>query len=151
MPSAKHETVAPISPTALMGVITDFLSYPTFLPEITRTELRKKGPPVWEVRFHLRLIRPIVYTLRLELTSPFELQWSLIDGFFISNNGKWVLTPHEDGVHIVYDIKMQLDTFLPGSISNSLTKRSLPATVKRFIDEALARQVSLQKIGQVDN
>ena len=151
MPAAKHETVAPVSPEALMEVITDFASYPDFLPEIISTDIRVSGPPVWEVRFQLRLIRPIVYTLKLELKSPFELNWTLIEGFFISNTGGWILTPHADGVHIQYEIQMQLETFLPGSISNSLTRRSLPATIKRFVDEALARQVFHQKSDEVDN
>ena len=151
MPSAKHETIAPISPDSLMDLILDFESYPNFLPEITHTHVRLKGPPIWEVRFQLRLIRPIVYILRLERKSQYELSWSLIEGFFISNTGSWVLTPHEEGVHIQYQISMQLDTFLPGSISNSLTKKSLPATIKRFVNEALSRQVVLQKNDEVDN
>ena len=151
MPSAKHEIVAPVSPQSLMNVITDFKSYPDFLPEIISTDIRRNGPPVWEVRFQLRLIRPIVYVLQLELKSEYELTWSLIEGFFVSNTGGWCLTPHENGTHIQYEISMQLDTFLPGNIANSLTKRSLPATVKRFVDEAMVRQAAHQKIDEGDN
>ena len=102
----------PVEAASLMEVITDFGSYPDFLPEMMKVDVRIKGPPVWEVRFHLKVIRPIVYLLRLEQKSERELRWSLIEGFFISNIGAWLLEPHENGVHIRYEISMQLDTFL---------------------------------------
>ena len=154
MPIAKYELKCQLSAHHLMQVITDFESYSEFLPEVQSTVVQQKGPPVWEVSFELQLIRPLKYRLRLEQKSDYEIEWSLIDGFFTSNKGRWLLTPEQDHTIVVYEIEMHLHQFLPRSISNSLTKRSLPATVERFVEEAkkrLAMQVVLQKNVQDDN
>lgn len=139
MPTGRQEIECDIPASSLMEVILDFQSYPTFVPEVLKVEIVEKGPPVWEVRFHLKLIRPIQYLLRLEQKNEYELHWSLIEGYFTSNNGHWILKPTQSGTHLIYQIAMQMDTFLPKAISNSLVKYSMPATVKRFVEEARKR------------
>ena len=128
-----------LSADQLMEVITDFGSYSDFLPEVKKTTVQLAGPPIWEVLFELQLIRPLQYRLRLEKTSEFTLEWSLIDGFFISNNGSWTIEPGAESTSVCYEIEMHLHHFLPRTISNSLTQRSLPATIQRFVDEATRR------------
>ena len=150
MPKGRQEIECDIPANSLMEVILDFKSYPDFLPEVLKVEIVEKGPPVWEVRFFLKLIRPLQYLLRLEQKSENELHWSLIEGYFTSNNGSWILQPLDAGTHITYQIAMQVDTFIPKAISNSLVKYSMPATVKRFVEEARRRLHVQQKNAPID-
>ena len=151
MPQIQYEIEKAIEPSLLMSVITDFDSYPRFIPEVIDTNIRTKGPPIWEVRFVSRVIRPLEYRLRLELRSKFELSWSLIEGFFLVNQGFWKLEPTEKGCIIQYHILVQLETFLPSSIAKKLQERSIPILVQRFVDEANQRLVSHLGTDQSDN
>ena len=151
MPHVQYRVEKAVEPHLLMSVITDFESYTRFIPEMIDVSIRTCGPPVWEVRFVLRVIRPLEYRLRLEHVSELELRWSLIEGFFLINQGFWKLEPSEKGCIIEYDIFVQLETFLPSSISKKLQERSIPVLVQRFVDEANQRLLSHLKTDQADN
>ena len=151
MPHVQYKVEKGVDPHLLMSVITDFDSYTQFIPEVIDANIRTKGPPVWEVRFVLRVIRPLEYRLRLELCSDLELRWSLIEGFFSINQGYWKLNPTEKGCSIEYNIFVQLETFLPTSIAKKLQERSIPILIQRFVDEANQRLVSHLKTDQDDN
>ena len=146
MPSASYEVETDVLPEELMAVITDFPRYPDFIPTMKLAKLSLQGPPVWEVRFVLQIIRRMEYVLRLEQRGPHELHWSLLEGVFLHNSGSWKLTPQENGTLVRYELTMQLETFLPSSIALSLKKNSLPETVGFFIEEARRRR-ALQKSG----
>ena len=151
MPEVQFQTEESVDPNLLMSVITDFDSYPSFIPEVIDTTTRTKGPPIWEVRFVLRVIRPIEYRLRLELRSDLELHWSLIEGFFLINQGFWKLEASDKGCLIQYHIFVQLETFLPTSIARKLQERSIPILIQRFIDETNQRLIAHLKTDQSDN
>ena len=64
MPAA-HLTVEINAPLHIvMATITDFAAYPSFLPDMAAAEITRQGDGIWEVRFSLRLIRQLVYTLK---------------------------------------------------------------------------------------
>ena len=133
-----------------MDVILDFSSYPQIVSSVKKTEIIKPGPPVWEVTFSIEVIRAFEYTLRLELQSENELRWSLISGFFVKNNGFWILEPTASGTQVSYGIEMEMDTYLPTSIRNSLARHQLPKMIDGFIQEAKTRRL-LQGIDLGDN
>jgi coenzyme Q-binding protein COQ10 len=139
MPTVCYEIETDVQPEDLMAVITDFARYPDFIPTMKQVRLALQGPPVWEVRFILQIIRRMEYVLRLEQHGPHELSWSLLEGVFLHNSGSWKLKPLDSGTHICYTLTMQLETFLPNSIALSLEQHSLPATVGYFIEEARRR------------
>jgi ribosome-associated toxin RatA of RatAB toxin-antitoxin module len=141
MPSARCRVDIDAPPGRVMEVITDFPAYPSFLPEIEEAEVVSATPGNWEVRFVLRLIRRMEYTLRLERDEDRRLSWTLVTGIFRSNDGGWELEPIDGGARTraTYAIDLVMDVFIPRTIVNSLVGESLPATLARFKARAEAR------------
>tara|TARA_B100000530_G_C15839023_1_gene440581 strand:- start:567 stop:995 length:429 start_codon:yes stop_codon:yes gene_type:complete len=141
MPVARHEIEIDVSPESVMAVITDFDSYPRFLPEMQSCEILRSTADEWDVLFTVKIVKRLKYTLRLRKVSELEVRWSLVDGVFKSNEGSWELTPLADGTrtHAAYSIDLQVGMFVPSNIMKSLVERSLPETVSRFKAEAEAR------------
>jgi ribosome-associated toxin RatA of RatAB toxin-antitoxin module len=141
MPAARHEIEIDVPPDAIMGVITDFSAYPQFLPEMESCEVLRSSPDEWDVRFTVKVVKRLRYTLRLRKVNEHQVRWSLVDGVFKSNEGGWDLTPLSDGsrTHVVYFIDLQVGMFVPSNIMKSLVERSLPETVSRFKGEAERR------------
>ena len=141
MPSAVRTIEIDAAPSVVMGVITDFASYPSFLPEMKEARVVRHAGPEWEVAFSLALIRDLHYTLRLVQSSPLAISWSLVDGAFQANDGRWVLEPRNNGARTfaTYTIAIQVATHLPGSIVRGLVDLALPNTLERFKAEAERR------------
>lgn len=141
MPAARHEIEIDVPPEAVMGVVTDFAAYPQFLPEMESCEILRSTADEWDVRFTVKIVKRLRYTLRLRKVNEHQVRWSLVDGVFKSNEGGWDLTPSSDGsrTHAVYFIDLQVGMFVPSNIMKSLVERSLPDTVSRFKTEAERR------------
>ena len=141
MPSARHQADIDAQPSDVMAVILDFESYPTFLPEIENCDLVRAGDDEWDVRFTVKVVKRLNYTLRIKRVSEFQLRWHMLTGVFKSNDGGWDLEPINDGAgtRAVYHIDLQVGMFVPSSIMRSLVERSLPETVDRFKAESESR------------
>ena len=142
MPAAHQTIEIDCAPEAVMSVIIDFASYPTFLHDMARVEVLRADAASWDVRFHLNLIRRLTYVLRLTRTSPLELTWSLVEGAFRANDGGWKLEPLDEGrrTRATYSIDLQVGMFVPGNIVHSLVDRALPDTLRCFKEEAERRR-----------
>ena len=141
MPSTRHEAEIETPPEAVMAVILDFNSYPRFLPEIEQCEVVRSGEDEWDVKFTVKVVKRLRYTLRLQRKSPTQLRWHMLEGVFKSNDGGWDLKELDEGKRTLaaYFIDLQVGMFVPSSIMRSLVDRSLPDTVERFKAEAEAR------------
>ena len=144
MPAARCTVEVDVSPAALMAVIVDFSAYPTFLPEMEEATVLRYDCDVWVVRFALRVLRRLDYTLRLERRSATMLRWSLVEGAFKANNGGWDLVGLGEGVRTraEYHVDLDVGTFVPGSLMKTLIHSSLPAMLAAFKKEAEARRLS---------
>ena len=143
MPSTRHdaEINAPIE--EVMAVILDFASYPHFLPEIEECEVVRSSADEWDVKFTVKVVKRLRYTLRVRRASPTQVRWGMLEGVFKSNDGGWDLNPlDESRTHASYFIDLQVGMFVPSSIMRSLVERSLPETVDRFKAEAEKRVAS---------
>lgn len=143
MPEVSSTIEVSVSPDKLMAVITDFAAYPSFLPEMLAVDVLRARPPEWEVRFTLRLIRPLLYTLHLTQPDPLHLRWTLVEGVFQHNSGEWSLSPLDDGLRTraTYSLDLAVAIFVPGNLVRSLTDRSLPEMLARFKAEAEQRHL----------
>ncbi len=142
MPAARHEIEIAVTPEEVMAVIIDFPSYARFLPEMESVEVLREGENEWDVRFTVKVVKRLKYTLRLRREGPHQVRWTLVDGVFKANDGGWDLKPLDDGArtHATYFIDLQVGMFVPSSIMKSLVERSLPDTVSRFKAESEARR-----------
>lgn len=139
MPEVHAEVDVSVPPADFMALLVDHDCYPSFLPHIEAVEVLESSEAVWTVRYATRVIRQLHYTLRLERHGHDTLSWQLVDGFFRRNEGAWTLTATAQGTHARYDLNVELDVFLPQSITRSLIGRDLPQTLQRFADEAARR------------
>ena len=158
MPLIRHEATTSIPPDILLEVLTDFESYPEMFSMVQETRVEHAGPPVWEVYFKSYVIRTFDYRLRLEVREEgtseagrlTELRWSLIDGFFVHNNGRWQLLTQGETTTIRYELTMQLATFLPQSVRRTLTGTLLTETFDSILSRgtALLEERSLIKAAE---
>ena len=134
MPCAKSTLDIQVPPSVLMGVITDFAQYPNFLPDMEEATLLRVDPDVWTVRFAIRIIRRIEYTLELHRTGDTGLRWALVEGAFKANSGGWELAPIDGGAgtRATYTLELDLGMFVPGSVLKTLLEHNLPATLLAF-------------------
>ena len=147
MPAAQRtvEIDAPLA--TVLATITDFASYPRFLPDMDEANVLRASPGTWEVAFAVRVIRPLRYTLKLVATSPTEITWTLLEGAFRSNDGGWsleALSPIR--TRATYRIDIAVGLYVPGNIVNSLVQVSLPDTLARFKAEAERRARGVPEI-----
>lgn len=141
MPSATREIEINVPPDVLMSVITDFESYPEFIPEMVSARVVRQHGDTWEVAFGIHVVRRLDYTLRLAKVSPTRIEWELVTGVFKSNQGSWNLVGLDEGkrTHAEYSVDIQVGMFLPGSLVRSLVGKTLPAMLKKFKERAEKR------------
>jgi ribosome-associated toxin RatA of RatAB toxin-antitoxin module len=147
MPAAQRSIDVDVAPSALMAVLVDFAKYPTFLADMEEAVVLRgeptAAPSVWTVKFSVRIIRRLSYTLRLERDGDRALRWTLVEGMFRSNNGGWTLEPLDGGARTraTYALDVDIGMFVPGSVSKTLLEHNLPATLAAFKAraESLAR------------
>jgi len=144
VPSLSRQIEVDVTPGQMMATIVDFSSYPSFLPETQQTEVVLRESAAWEVRFTVRVIRSLQYTLRLEQDGDRTLRWSLVEGVFASNDGSWTLEPLDGGTRTraTYGIDVQVGMYVPGNIIRSLVETALPRTLERFKAEAERRALA---------
>lgn len=123
---------APID--VVYGCITDFESYPQFLPEVKSAKIEWINDKEMEVAFKVNLIKEIAYTLHFELDPLRCVHWKLKRGDMMkANTGSWELKAKGDAAtHATYAIDVEFGLWVPKMITQTLVEKSLPQTLKRF-------------------
>ncbi len=148
MPAASTTIEINVPPAVLMGVITDFEAYPSFVTDMQSSRVvshEVEGErEVWTVAFTLNMIRKLSYTLRLERRGQESVRWSLVEGSFRTNEGGWTLAPLDGGARTLatYEVDLDVGMFIPGSVMKTLVQHNLPSTLAAFKARAEARAAS---------
>ena len=123
---------APIQ--TVYDTIVDFQSYPEFLPETRSVCVEWCEDQSMEVSFKIALIKEIHYTLLFNFRPPKEVVWKLQRGDLLKkNSGSWKLTSLEPNLtDVVYSLDVALGLWVPKTLTEGLTARNLPETLKRF-------------------
>jgi ribosome-associated toxin RatA of RatAB toxin-antitoxin module len=136
MPTAQRTIDIDVTPEQLMGVLVDFPNYPRFLADMEEAVVLRSEADgaVLTVKFSVRIIRRLSYTLRLERDGVRSLRWTLVEGAFRSNNGGWDLEPIAGGTRTraTYMLDVDPGMFVPGSVTKTLLEHNLPATLSAF-------------------
>jgi coenzyme Q-binding protein COQ10 len=137
MPGAQQSIHVAVDPETFFGVITDYEAYPEVLPDMEFAEIVARDGGVTTARFTINLIKRVSYTLRL-VERPHEgLSWSLVEGPFKVNSGSWSLERLDDGSTLAhYAVEVKVGVFVPGSITNRLVGKTLPALLEAFKQRA---------------
>ena len=144
MPSASRSITINVPAEHLFELITDYESYPEFIPEtlgvevLKRTKNKKDGSRVSEVKFDIKVIKQVDYTLRLTEEPNERVSWELVEGrVFKTNNGSWDLKAAGKGkVEATYSVEITLGLLVPQAITNMLVGSSLPKMLEQWKDRA---------------
>jgi ribosome-associated toxin RatA of RatAB toxin-antitoxin module len=136
---AEQEIRVAVTPEAFFAVISDYERYPEFLPDMESAEVLSRREGHVEARFTANFIKRISYTLRLEERAPTFMEWSLIEGPFKVSDGGWRLERLADGGTLArYRIEVQVNAFVPKSVSTRIVATTVPALLKAFKERAEA-------------
>ena len=115
-------------------VITDFETYPEFLPEMKEVTIEEKKKTSMVTTFRLQLMKEIEYTLNFKLKKPTSVVWELEEGQMMSyNSGSWKLKkviPKK--TQATYSIEVKFGLLVPNAISNMLVENNLPEMLENF-------------------
>jgi len=143
MPSASRSITINVPAEHLFDLITDYESYPEFIPETLGVEVlkrtkKKDGSRVSEVKFDIKVIKQVDYTLRLTEEPNERVSWELVEGrVFKANNGSWDLKAAAKGkVDATYSVEITLGLLVPQAITNMLVGSSLPKMLEQWKDRA---------------
>ena len=135
MPGAQKSIIINTSPDVLFNVITDYEEYPTFLKEVEKIEIINRNDSRVRVRYTVSLIKKVQYTIDLVEDANTSVRWTLVEsGLMKSNVGGWKLTDLGNGkTEATYDVDVvPKGLWVPKSIVNMLTNKSLPSTLEAF-------------------
>lgn len=143
MPSASRSIVINTPAEHLFETITDYESYPEFIPETLGVEVMKRskkkdGSRVSEVKFDIKVIKQVDYTLRLTEEPNTKVSWELVEGrIFKTNNGSWELKSAGKGkTEATYSVDITIGLLVPQAITNMLVGSSLPKMLEQMKDRA---------------
>lgn len=125
----------------LFEVITDYESYPSFLSDVSEARVVERTSDGAIVEFSLNLIKKVSYTLNIVEDKPSGVRWTLDKSSLMkSNDGGWKLESlTATQTRATYQVDVTPRGFVPGSIVNALTGRTLPTTLEAFKLRAEAR------------
>lgn len=143
MPAASRSIVINVPAEHLFDTITDYESYPDFIPETLAVEVlekkkKKDGSRVVEAKFDIKVIKQVGYTLRLTEVPNERVTWELVEGrIFKSNNGGWELKPAGKGkTEATYSVDITIGLLVPQAITNMLVGSSLPKMLEQMKERA---------------
>ncbi|MCB9536385.1 MAG: SRPBCC family protein [Myxococcales bacterium] len=141
MNAARSAVTVDVPPERLYALITDFDTYPTFVPNQSAVRVLSHEGDRWRVEFELSIVKTLRYTLDLVGEPGRSLSWTLVSGDMMrAMTGGWTLEALPDGrTRATYALDVELKGFVPRSVSRSLVERTLPANLEAFKNEAERR------------
>lgn len=143
MPSASRSITINVPAEHLFDTITEYESYPDFIPETLGVEVlkrskKKDGTRVSEVKFDIKVIKQVDYTLRLTEEPNERVSWELVEGrVFKTNSGSWELKAAGKGkTEATYTVDITIGLLVPQAITNMLVGSSLPKMLEQMKDRA---------------
>ena len=130
-----------VSPDRLYSLLTDFQSYPDFVPNQSAVRILESSGNTWQVEFELSVVRKLRYTLNLVGEPGRALRWTLVKGDMMKANiGGWTLEELDNGrTKATYEIAVTFRGFIPKSVSRGLIEKTLPSNLDAFKGEAERR------------
>lgn len=109
-------------------VVTDYESYPEFLPMIKETEILERQDNVVVCKFSIFVVKNFEYVLRLEHDPPHKTRWTYVRGDFKNSEGGWDFEPIDEvSCRVTYSVDMDMGFFVPKIISKQVVSASLPS------------------------
>jgi ribosome-associated toxin RatA of RatAB toxin-antitoxin module len=137
-------------PRDVWATLTDFESWPGFMPLIEGTEIaRRQGDQVWVRQRYSVMFVSLRHTSVYDLAPRAgELRWALDKeepADIEESEGRWNLVPIDDGraTLLRYEAEMSPGRAVPGFVQDMLMKRSLRKLLASLRDETERRHVQI--------
>lgn len=137
MASVERSIEVSVPRDRMFRVVTDYESYPDFLPEMEEVSVLSRADGLVEAEFVLRIVKRVTYRLRLVEEAPSKVSWTLLSGDLRENKGSWSLEDADGGCRVTYSATVEVGMFVPGAIQARLVGEQLTQMLGAFADRAL--------------
>jgi ribosome-associated toxin RatA of RatAB toxin-antitoxin module len=136
MREVKRSALVNQSPAKLFALINDIESYPQFLPWCTHARVESRTPQEIVATIGVRHgALQAEFTTRNTLEADRSVHMRLVSGPFKALEGKWLLTPVEDGCRV----ELAMRFAFRNSLTGLLFEPKFAATVGSLVDAFVAR------------
>ncbi|HEX4618642.1 MAG TPA: type II toxin-antitoxin system RatA family toxin [Steroidobacteraceae bacterium] len=136
MREVKRAALVNQSPAKLFALINDIESYPQFLPWCTHARVESRTPQEIVATIGVRQgALQGEFTTRNTLEADRSVHMRLVSGPFKTLEGKWLLTPVEDGCRV----ELAMRFAFRNSLTGLLLEPKFAATVGSLVDAFVAR------------
>ena len=133
MPGASINVIIDTPIKAIYQVVTDFESYPEFLPETREVEVIEQNAKTAQVEFTIKIIKTIRYTLDYKLVPNKKVSWKFVEGDFRDCTGSWSFKESKKGItEATYTVDVSFGLFVPKKITEMLVGKNLPTLMSNF-------------------
>jgi ribosome-associated toxin RatA of RatAB toxin-antitoxin module len=135
MISAEHTIEIDAKPEDAFNCVTDFESYPKFLPEIEAAKVMKKTAKSVTAAFTMNLMQRVNYTLKFQTSGRDKIPWDFVEGDSIikENKGYWLIEGKKGGkTSLTYHVDLSFNMWIPESVVKSLIADHLPNMLEKF-------------------
>jgi ribosome-associated toxin RatA of RatAB toxin-antitoxin module len=144
MPKSSTTLDTFVSPAELHALITDFASYPEFLPEVKRVEIKDKNAQGATVTFYVE-VKVGGAEIKTEYTARYtfserEIRWQLVSSPTLTKNeGFWKLEETSEGeTKAQYESELVTTLPIPEEMQKIFADQEMPRMMQRFRDRAEA-------------
>ena len=139
MPKASRTEVFEMSCQPFYDVIVDYKSYPEFAEGVVGTRMIKTRDDGARVKFFVKMIREVNYTLDLYHDEPNRVWWNLVRGdLFEKMDGEWVLQQKGKKLEVTYNLDVEAKLHIPTFIMKQLVGFNMPRVIHSFHERARA-------------
>ncbi len=134
MAGATRSLIINVTPEQFYSVVMDFDAYPSFCNDVDAIKVLSNEDGRARVRFTIKVIKSIEYTLDLVGVPNQSLKWSLHQSkWFKHNDGGWDIKDLGDGrIEATYGVEVGLGVFVPKAITKRLVELTFPAMLNQF-------------------
>ena len=121
------------SPEDFFKIVSDYESYPDFLPEVKSAKVLKTEGDKKLVEFSISVIKSFSYRLWMEEKGPHKITWSLESGdMFKVSNGSWSIESENKRTKATYSLEVEFKGFVPGPVAKGLVSLNLPNMMSSY-------------------
>ena len=114
-------------------IISDYESYPVFLPEVKQVRVVKKSKNKKLVEFSISVIKSATYQLWMKEEGPYKITWFLDSGdLFKVSSGSWILEDKKTKTKATYSVDIEFKGFMPSAIAKGLVSLNLPNMMSSY-------------------
>lgn len=141
MREVKRSALVNQSPAKLFALINDIESYPQFLPWCTHARVESRTPQEIVATIGVRQgTLQGEFTTRNTLEADRSVHMRLVNGPFKTLEGKWLLTPVEDGCRVELAMRFAFRNPLTGLLLEPKFAATVGSLVDAFVARARGRQ-----------